>query len=297
MILIIGASGRLGGIVARRLLADGQPVRALSRTPAKLAALSSAGAEVLAGDLRDPDSLRRACQGVEAVFSAAHGFTGTGGYSPLSVDDEGVRHLIEAARAAGVGQFVLMSILGARDDHPVDLFRAKYRAEQALKASGLSATILRPTAFMELWLSILAEPMLKQGKAMIFGRGANPINFVSVEDVARYALIGLRDPLSRGMTIDIGGPENRSLTQLVALIEQTTGKTTSRQHIPLPALRAMSVLARPFNPAFARQAGSAAYMDTHDMTFDPAATLRRFPGALRRIEDVARDLFGAASVV
>jgi len=84
MILIIGASGRLGGIVARRLLADGQPVRALSRTPAKLAALSSAGAEVLAGDLRDPDSLRRACEGVEAIFSAAHGFTGTGGDSPLS---------------------------------------------------------------------------------------------------------------------------------------------------------------------------------------------------------------------
>ena len=296
MILIIGASGRLGGLVARRLLADGQPVRALSRTPAKLAALSSAGAEVVAGDLRDPGSLRRACQGVEAILSAAHGFTGTGGDSPHSVDDEGVRHLVEVARAAGVGQFVLMSILGARADHPVGLFRAKYRAEQALRSSGLSATILRPTAFMELWLSILAEPMLKQGKAMIFGRGVNPINFVSVEDVARYALIGLRDPLSRGMTIDVGGPENRSLTQLVALIEQTTGKTTSHQHIPLPALRAMSVLARPFNPAFARQAGSAAYMDTHDLTFDPAATLRRFPGALRRIEEVARDLFAAIPV-
>lgn len=294
MILIVGASGRLGGIVARRLLADGQAVRAMSRTPEKLAALSSAGAEVVASDLRDPASLRRACQGVDAILSAAHAFDGKGANTPRSVDDRGARQLIETARAAGVGQFVLMSIHGARADHPMDLFHAKFQAEQALKASGLGATILRPSAFMELWLNIIAEPMLKQGKALIFGRGENPINFVSVEDVARFALIGLLDPQARGLTIEVGGPENRSLSQVVALIEQVTGKTVGRQRIPLPALRAMSVLARPFNPAFARQAAAAAYMDTHDMTCDPAATLRRFPGALRSMEEVARSQFGAA---
>ncbi|HEU5345290.1 MAG TPA: SDR family oxidoreductase [Ktedonobacterales bacterium] len=296
MILIVGASGRLGGIVARRLLADGQAVRAMSRAPEKLAALSGAGAEVVVGDLRDPDSLRRACHGADAILSAAHAFDGKGANSPRTVDDQGARQLIEAARDEGVSQFVLMSIQGVRADHPVGLFRAKFRAEQALKASGLSATILRPSAFMELWLSIVAEPMLKQGKALIFGRGENPINFVSVEDVARFALIGLRDPQARGLTIEVGSPENRSLTQMVSLIERVTGKNVARQHIPLPALRVMSVLARPFNPAFARQAGAAAYMDTHDMTFDPTATLRRFPGAPRSIEEVARDLFGAATV-
>lgn len=296
MILIVGASGRLGGMVARRLLADGEAIRTMSRAPEKLAALSSAGAEVVAGDLRDPASLRRACQGVDALLSAAHAFDGKGANNTHTVDDQGVRHLIEAAREAGVGHFVLMSILGASADHPAELFRDKFRAEQALKASGLSATILRPTAFMELWLNLIGEPMLKQGKALIFGRGENPINFVSVEDVARFALLGLRDPQARGMTIEVGGPANRSLSEVVALIEQITGKTVGRQHIPLPALRTMSVVARPFNPMFARQAGLAAYMDTHDMTFDPAATLLRFPGALRSMEEVARSQFGAMSV-
>ena len=296
MILIVGASGRLGGIVARRLLADGQAVRAMSRAPEKLAALSGAGAEVVVGDLRDPDSLRRACHGADAILSAAHAFDGKGANSPRTVDDQGARQLIEAARDEGVSQFVLMSIQGVRADHPVGLFRAKFRAEQALKASGLSATILRPSAFMELWLSIVAEPMLKQGKALIFGRGENPINFVSVEDVARFALIGLRDPQARGLTIEVGSPENRSLTQMVSLIERVTGKNVARQHIPLPALRVMSVLARPFNPAFARQERAAAYMYTHDMTFDPTATLRLYPVAPRSIEEVARDLFGAATV-
>jgi NADH dehydrogenase len=295
MILIVGASGRLGGAVARRLLADSQPVRAMSRTPEKLAALSDAGAEVVVGDLLDAASLQRACQGVESVFSAAHAFDGKGANTPHTVDDAGVRRLIAAAQAAGVERFTLMSILGARADHPVDLFRAKYLAEQMLKASGLSATILRPSAFMELWLSIIAEPMLKQGRAMIFGRGQNPINFVSVDDVAHFALIALRDPQARGLTIEMGGPDNVSLTEMVTIIERATGKTARRQHIPLVGLRAMSVLARPLKPAFARQAAAAAYMDTHDMTFDPSAILQRFPMILRRMEDVAHSQFGGVA--
>lgn len=292
MILIVGASGRLGGIVARRLLAQGKPVRAMSRTPQKLAALQQVGAEVVAGDLRDPRSLARACQGVEMVVSAAHAFDSVGNNTPRTVDDLGGRRLVEAASAAGVRHYVMTSIHGARADHPIDVFRYKAGVEQALRASGLSYTILRPTAFMELWLDILAEPMLKQGRALIFGRGVNPINFVSVDDVARFALIGLEDPQARDQIIEIGGPENLSFTQVVALIERVTGRTVNKRHIPLLGLRAMSVLARPINPAFARQAAAGALMDTHDMRFDPAPTLSRYPGNLRAMEDAARERFG-----
>lgn len=288
MILIVGASGRLGGAVARRLLASGQPVRAMSRTPAKLADLARLGADVVAGDLREPASLAHACQGAHMVLAAAHAFDGGGANNPRAVDDGGNRHLIDAARAAGVSHFVLTSILGARPDHPIDAFRYKARAERYLHASGLSYTILRPTAYMELWAQIIGELIVKRGKAMIFGRGANPVNFVSAEDVARFAIIALEDPQARDQIIEVGGPENLTLLQVAALIERVTGRTASKQHIPLPMMRVMRVLTHPISPALSRQIATGVLMDTHDMTFDPSPTLKRFPMDLTYLEDVVR---------
>ena len=171
MILIAGASGRLGGLVARQLLADNKPVRAMSRTPSSLAELQKLGAEIVVGDQRNPQSLATACQGVDTVFTATHAFTGKGDNGPHAVDDLGNRNLIDAARAAGVDHYMFTSVMGARSDSPVDMFRYKYTTEQYLRASGLSYTILRPAAFMETWVHVLGGPIVKNGRAMVFGRG------------------------------------------------------------------------------------------------------------------------------
>ncbi|HEU5440291.1 MAG TPA: SDR family oxidoreductase [Ktedonobacterales bacterium] len=293
MILIVGARGRLGSTVARRLLAEGKPVRAMSRTPRQLDELRALGAEVVAGDLRDSASLAAACQGVDAVLAAAHAFDGKGTNVPTTVDDAGNRALIDAARAAGVRHFVLTSILTTREDHPVDLFRIKAVAERHLRASGLSFTILRPTAFMELWWTVIGAPVLRGKKALIFGRGANPINFVSVENVADLAVTALTDPAAANSVIEIGGPENLTLVEVARLVERAMGRTTGEQHIPLGMMRVMRVLSRPFNPAFSRQVAAGIFMDTHDMTFDPSATLARFPMRLIRMEEVVRRYAGA----
>ena len=125
MYLIVGATGRLGSLVARKLLADGKPLRAMSRTPAKADALKKLGAEVVQGDLREPASLARACQGVDKVLAAAHAFEAQGDNNPQTVDGAGNRHLIDAARAAGVNHFVFTSILGVGPQVPLDFFRFK----------------------------------------------------------------------------------------------------------------------------------------------------------------------------
>lgn len=294
MILVVGASGMLGGVVARRLLADGDSIRVLSRSAERVKPLAQAGADVMIGNLRDSASLTRACVGVDAIFYAAHGLLGMGGESPQTIDALGVASLSKIARDVGVAHFVMTSIHDARPDHPHELYRAKYAGEQALKTSGLSYTILRPTAIMELWLTILATPIVQKHQALIFGRGENPMNYISVDDLARYALLGLRDPHARGATIEAGGPENLSQVQIVELIERLRGEHVKKQHIPLPALRVLSVIARPVNPSFARRAGLSAYADTHDMTFDPTPTLARFPGELRTIADVARERVSVA---
>jgi uncharacterized protein YbjT (DUF2867 family) len=293
MILIVGASGNLGKATVRRLLAAGERVRAMSRAPEQLADWAAQGVEVVRGDLLDPASLARACAGVEGVLAAAHAFDSRGGNVPQAVDDAGNRRLMDAARLAGVRHFVLTSILTASADHPVDLFRCKYRAEQYLLASGLSYTILRPTAYMETWVALIGDPLVRTGKAMIFGRGTNPINFVAVEDVAQVAVAALTERAPGGRGIAICGPENLSLTQVAQTVDHALGRHSPQRHIPRAMLRLMGTAARPFNRTFARQATAAYWMDTADMHGDPTALLAEFPMEMTRLEAVAQRLYGA----
>jgi uncharacterized protein YbjT (DUF2867 family) len=240
---------------------------------------------VVVGDLRDPASLARACQGVQQVVAAAHGLVGKGDNNPQTVDDAGHRSLIDAARAAGVQHFVYLSIQGISPTSPVELFRIKYHVEEYLRASGLSFTILHACAFMDLWAQIIGQPILERGKAMIFGRGTNPINFVAVEDVARYALLALDDPRARNRTIEVGGPENLTLKEVADLFEHASGRPAKKNHVPLPMMRVLAPLMRPINPALSRQISMGVYMDTANLRFDMTETLKDFPLPLTRWEE------------
>ena len=293
--LILGMTGHLAGNVARRLLAQGQPVRVMARTPSKLADLVKEGAEVVAGDLRDPASLARAVAGASAVINAATAFDSKGSNTGRAVDLRGNAALIEAARAAGVSHFVQTSIYGARANHPIDLWRYKYATEQRLKASGMSYSIVRPTNFMELWMDVLAGPLFQGKPATVFGPGVKANNFISVEDVAKFLLIALQDPAARGQTIVACGPENLSQVQLVETVARVAGKPLKISHVPLPMLRVMSVAARPFSESFARKAAGGVLMNTGEMAFDPSVTLASYPVTLTSPEDVARRLYAPSA--
>ncbi len=291
MILVVGATGQLGSRVAGRLLADDQPVRALSRTVEKAAELEKLGAEVVQGDLRDPPSLVRACLGIQAVFDSAHAYPGQGSNNPRTVDEAGKRALVDSAIAAGVEHFVFTSIRGARPDHPVDFFRVKHKVEGWVSTSGMSYVILRPSAFMESWATWLGEPILTVGKALILGSGNNPINFISAEDVAAYAVIALQDPQARNQIVEIGGPENLTLNQFAEAFEKLRGCPARKSHVPLPVLRVMSTALHAFNPPVRRQIDAGILMDSTDQTFDPARTLQQFPMHLTRLEEFARAMY------
>ena len=288
MILIVGASGRLGSVVAELLLAQGKAVRAMTRTSRALAHLKEQGAEVVSGDLRNPASLLSACQGVEQLLAAAHAFDGKGDNNPHTVDDAGNRQLIDAAKAAGVKHFVFLSILGASPDAPPELFRIKYHMEEYLRASGLSFTILRPSAFMDLWAQLIGQPILEQGKTTIFGRGNNPVNFVAVEDVVRFVSIALDDPRAHNRVIEVGGPENLTLNQVAEIFERVSGHQAKKRHVPLPMMRVMSVLTQPLNPALSRLIRLGIFMDTANLRYDMTETARAFGIQLTTMEEVAR---------
>jgi uncharacterized protein YbjT (DUF2867 family) len=206
------------------------------------------------------------------VVSAAHGFLGGRGAGPEAIDDRGNANLIQAAADAGVRRFVLLSVIGARPDHPMALHRAKYAAEQHLFASDLEWTVLRPSAYLETWAGVIGAKLASGGPALVFGRGDNPINFVSAGDVAVLVERAITDSTLCNQAIDIAGPDNLTMTQFAQLL----GATKVR-HIPRGALRVLAKAAAPVAPVFARQAAAAIVMDTTDSTADPHPLQQRFP--------------------
>jgi NADH dehydrogenase len=287
MILIVGASGFLGREAAKMLLSQGQQVRLSVRTPAKVDDLKQLGAEVMQGDLIDPASLTRACQGVDRVFAAAHSMIGKGRYKSEAVDDTGHRALIDAAKAAGAAHFVYVSTLGAAPDHPVDFWRTKFHIEEYLKASGLSYTILRPSAFMEWHVHILnGKSILESGKTSLLGKGTKSRNFVAVRDVAQFAVLALTESKLQNRTLDVGGPGNFTNNQVAEMYGKLAGVTPKVSHMPPAMAKIMTIVLKPFEPGVSR----IMYLnslpdDAFSEKFDPAALLAEFPMRLTGLEE------------
>jgi len=276
MILVAGGTGTLGTLVVQRLSERGLGVRVLTRDPARAAHLPDT-VQTLTGDLQDPSAVAEAVRGCDTVVSAVHGFVGPGKPSPEAIDRDANRTLIRASVTAGVQHLVLVSVLDAAPDHPMSLHRAKYAAEQALQTSGLSWTVIRPTAYLETWIAIIGAKLASNSQALVFGPGRNPINFVSAADVAAAVDLGVHDQSLRGQVVEVAGPENLTFTQLADRLITASGKPGRIRHIPLPMLRAMSILARPLSPTFARQAQAAVVMNTTNMTVDVSAVRDRLP--------------------
>lgn len=156
-VLIAGGTGILGTRIVQLLTARGIARYDPHRDPARAQHLAGDHVEIVSGDVREPDTLAAAIVGTNTVISAIQGFSGVGEDNPQTVDGEGNANLIRAARAANVEHFILISVQGAALDHPMELFRMKHRAEQELRASGLTWTIIRPTASMQTWAKLIGS--------------------------------------------------------------------------------------------------------------------------------------------
>ena len=273
MILVTGGTGRLGRLVVARLAARGLAVRVLTRTPAAHADLDALGVKLVRGDVRDAAVVLTAVRDADVVVSAVHGFAGPGHVSPASVDRDGNINLIDAAAAAGA-DVVLMSVVGAAADSPMELFRMKHAAEQYLDASGVPATIVRSAAYLELWLEILERTAGRSGRPLVFGRGENPINFVSVADVGALVERVVLDKGARGRTLDLGGPENLTMNQLAAAVQSRAGRTATPRHAPQALLRLAAGTVGRVNPTVGRQLRSALVMDRAGVTVGGAGSAR-----------------------
>jgi NADH dehydrogenase len=238
MILVVGATGQLGGAITRRLLEQGQEVRILVRPDSpseQLAAqgmatsaqeLIAAGAKPGTGDLKDCPSLDRATAGVDVVITTANSALRGGADNVETVDQTGNCSLIDAAAAAGVKQFIFVSVLGADPNSPVPFVRAKATAEQRLRSSGMTYTILEPNFFMDVWVPmIVGGPVLAGQPVTLIGEGRRRHSMVAARDVAAFATAAVGNPAAADRTIPIGGPEALSWRDVIAAFERALGRS------------------------------------------------------------------------
>lgn len=281
-ILVTGATGRIGTALLPLLRERGHTVQAVTRRPEAVGALAEAGAEAVVGDVRAPDALREALADADAVFLLTAD-------APDQDRIEGA--LIAAAAAAGGKPHVVkLSAQSAGLDPPRSFGVFHRRAEQALEASGLPFTILRPVFFQQSLL-LFAGDIVKKGKfAAPAGKGR--IAMVDVGDIAAAAAAVLADPVHHGRTYTLTGPAAHSLPEVAERLTALTGRKVGFTSPPAVVAR----LVLPFVTGMPRwqsnlavdlfaaiRAGGQEQVSSHveQLTGRPAAPLDAFLAAHR----------------
>lgn len=191
-IAVVGATGRQGGAVARRLLEDGWSVRALTRSPASDAAraLAAAGAEVVRADMAERASLDAAFAGASGVYSVQNTYA-----SGVEAEVQHGKNVADAAHAAGVRHVVYGSAGTGASGTGVGSWESKLEIEAHMRTLGLAPTVLRPMAFMELMTDKSFYPPVSTWHVMpkLLG-AATPVPWLAIDDLAAVAALAFADP-------------------------------------------------------------------------------------------------------
>jgi uncharacterized protein YbjT (DUF2867 family) len=278
-VLVVGATGRVGGAAAEQLLQAGFEVRALVRRVEKGERLRTLGAEVAVGDATATDTLRSAVQGCSGIFSALGSGPGRGG--PEMVEYQGNLNLLAAARSAGLQRFVYSSVHLA--EHPqaqkVGAFREKARFErELLAAEDVSFTVLRPAMFMETLYMMLRGPV-----AFVPGRQRRPVSWIAARDIARAAVRAFESDITGCHAL--AGPDITTFDGAFERLARGRGKRIQVLHVPLIAMR----LPGRASPYVRELANMMAFFDAVGFAADPSVLRDTFGVPALTIEQWANE--------
>jgi uncharacterized protein YbjT (DUF2867 family) len=286
-VLVVGGTGNVGGATTLALARQGQKVTAMLRggtNHPKAKQLADAGVRIVEGDLWNHDSLGDAVRGMEAVVSTATAMPAPPPDGIRKTDHEGTLALIRAAEAEGVKRFVYCSYSGnIHDDSPLQT--AKRECEQRLNESRMHTVVLRPSYFMEVWLSSLLGFDPTNGSVRIYGPGDERVSYIASSNVAEFLVGALGAKLDVNHAVfDLGGPEALSQLDAARIFEQETGRKFRVDHVPMEAIQAQHQSSDPVQKTF------GALMQAYargDIIVDAVQNAKRFQIKLRSVAEYA----------
>ncbi|WP_069760093.1 SDR family oxidoreductase [Streptomyces sp. LUP47B] len=293
-VLVVGATGSLGGKVVDELLGRGKNVRALVRPTTDASRLEKRGVEIARGDMLDLDSLVAAMTGADAVITTAAGYT-RGGKNAHDIDTVGNANLAEAAHRSGIRRFVLTSILTSDRTPHVPHFWHKKLAEDKLVQLGVPFVALRPGAFLDQIATMAGNPIDK-GRLIWMAKATVPLTFVRTSDLAAYLAAAVDADAANGERIDIGWDRPVSMREMADLMGKRAGRKIKVWAVPSVVVRAAGAVVGRFNPVVKDMAAMFGWFDTgryvadtrrQEQLFGPVPTaddtLARYTDELRAV--------------
>ena len=226
-VVLAGAYGNLGADVFRSLIKDGHEVVALDMAQRDIGITT--GFKYIKVDVTDPKTLKGVCDGADAVITTVGLTKGSTEVTNYDIDFQGNFNLLKEARRAKVKHFVYISVLKADMAPRVPMLHAKYLFEQALKKSGLTYVIHRPTGYFYDIVKVF-KPMVEEGKVTLLGKKAVHANVISTEDFGEFIVKHMTD---ENKTYDVGGKETYSYEEIANMCFAAAGKEPVIKRAPV----------------------------------------------------------------
>ncbi len=262
-VLVAGITGALGGEVARSLLARGHTVRGLLRDERRWP-MDLGAATKHVGDALKPQTLQGAADGIDTVFSclgaSVSAEPGAGWSSFTAVDTPANLALLAEAKRAGVRRFVYVSVFHNEAMKALAYIRAHEEVVEAIKASGLEYSIVRPTGFFSALSELL--PLAEKGRLPSFNGGQAKSNPIHEGDLAQVCVEAIE---TGGPEVPCGGPDVLSRKEMNTLACAAVGKPDKAMKAPLWALKLAALCATPLQPRLAQLFQFVASLSENDL--------------------------------
>lgn len=312
MVLVVGATGQLGTAVVKMLLEQRFKVRIFVRKTSNYKYLKDLGAELCFGDLRDTESINKACRGVKHVIATANSIVPIGSYSFEETEGDGYDNLIRACQKEQIHQFVFMSVPETQLDVKIPSCQFKRINETRLQESGIPYTIFQASLLMDSWLSLIGSSIPLRGAvastlerpfwfsrlfmkgvgsmiekrsvAIIPGNGMVRHAFIAIDDAAKIIVKSIDHPQARNAIIKLGGPENLTWNDIVDIFSRVLNKDIRAIHFPSWLYRFQQLALSAVSPAASNIMGLNWLLSSVETAFDTEIARSLSGGELTTVE-------------